>query len=81
VDAKEPGDVCGRTVCIQHGENFGLLLGRELGLLAAVAALGACGAQACLGSFAHHGALELGEGTEHLQTSRRADRSRRCQRE
>jgi len=44
MDAKEPGDVCGRTACIQHGEHFGLLLGGELGLPGAVTALGACGA-------------------------------------
>jgi len=66
VNAEEPRDVCGRTACVQHGEHFGLLLGRELGLPAAVAALGACGAEACLGSFTDHGALELGEGTQHL---------------
>jgi hypothetical protein len=66
MDAEEPGDVRCRAACVQHGEDLGLLLGRELGLPAAVAALGACGAQARLGSFAHHGALELGESAEHL---------------
>ena len=41
VDAEEPRDVCGRAACVQHGEHFGLLLGGELGLPPAVAALGA----------------------------------------
>jgi hypothetical protein len=40
MDAEEPGDVCGRAACVQHGEDLGLLLRRELGLPAAVAALG-----------------------------------------
>ena len=39
VDAEEPRDVCGRAACVQHGEHFGLLLGGELGLPPAVAAL------------------------------------------
>ena len=42
VNAKEAGDVCGRAACVQHGEDCGLLLGRELGLAPAATALGAC---------------------------------------
>ena len=40
MDAEEPGDVRCRAACVQHGEDLGLLLGRELGLPAAAAALG-----------------------------------------
>ena len=43
-----------------------MLLRGEFGLSAAVAALGACRAEACLGPFPDHGALELGEGAQHL---------------
>ena len=39
VGAEQPGDVCGRAACVQHGEHFGLLLGGEFGLPAAVATL------------------------------------------
>lgn len=42
VNVEEPGDICGRAAYVQHGEHLGLLLGRELGLSSAVAALGAC---------------------------------------
>src|SRR3546814_4260156 len=38
----------------------------ELGLTAATASLGTRRAQASLGSFAHHGALEFGKRPQHL---------------
>lgn len=42
VNTEEPGDICGRAPCVQHGAHFGLLLMRELELLAVVAALSTC---------------------------------------
>ena len=63
VNAKESGDISGGAACIKHGENLGLLLGREFGLPAALAALSSCRAKTGLGSLADHGALEFGVST------------------
>ena len=45
VDKKESGDISGGAACVKHGENLRLLLGREFGLPAALAALSSCRAK------------------------------------
>ena len=65
MDTKQPCHVNGRAARVQHGEHLGLLLRREFGLPPAPPTLGACRAEACLGSFANHGALELGKRAQH----------------
>src|SRR3546814_6070078 len=65
MDAEEAGDIGCRSTGGKHGDDLGLLLRGELGLTAATASLGTRRAQASLGSFAHHGALEFGKRPQH----------------
>src|SRR3546814_15479655 len=85
MDAEEAGDIGCRSTGGKHGDDLGLLLRGELGLTAATASLGTRRAQASLGSFAHHGALEFGKRPKHLHhhatghIGRTSWRERECQ--
>ena len=63
---EDAGDFGAGAACGEHREDLGSLLRHELGSPPARSAMVAGGFQPGAGTLAHHGALEFGEGSEHL---------------
>ena len=66
MDPEDTGDFGARAACGEHRDYLGSLPRHELGSPPALSALFARRPQPRTGSLAYHGALEFGEGSEHL---------------
>jgi len=66
MNAERAGNIGGRPPGSQHSDYLGFLGFSEPRLAPATTALRLCALQAGPGSFPEHGALEFGNGTQHL---------------